>query len=231
MITGANPGLIVIGAGPAGMAAAVTAAEHGISVLLLDEQPRPGGQIYRGVTLDGPARAHLGPEYAAGAPLAAAVDHPNITCRFGATVWRVEPEGRVIFSVSGKADTANAAHIILASGAQERPCPFPGWTLPGVMACGAAQILMKTGGLVPRDAVLAGSGPLLYLVSAQKIRTGVPPKALVETRAKDALRKTLPHFPQALRGWKQLLKGAGLLREIRAAGNTTLFGRFAVSCG
>ncbi len=210
--------MIVIGAGPAGMAAATTAAQQGASVLVLDEQPRPGGQIYRGITRTGLERDHLGPAYAAGLPLAQALNQPNITCQFGATVWRLERAGQVLYSAAGQSHVATAPHVVLASGAQERPCPFPGWTLPGVMTCGAAQILMKASGQVPRDAVLAGSGPLLYLVAVQLIRAGVPPRALVETRAVSAVQAALPYLPAALLGWKLLLKGAGMLHQIRKAG-------------
>ena len=75
-----------------------------------------------------------------------------------------------------------ARRILLATGALERPVPIPGWTLPGVMTAGAAQILLKSAGLVPEGrVVLAGQGPLLYLVAAQLARAGAAPAALFET--------------------------------------------------
>ncbi|WP_415184508.1 FAD-dependent oxidoreductase [Phaeovulum sp.] len=210
--------LIIVGAGPAGMAAAATAANGGARVLLLDEQPRAGGQIFRNVAAGGAERPYLGKEYTAGKPLVAALDHPNITAKYGATVWRLEAGPRLIWSRDGGSNVSCAPHILLAGGAQERPVPFPGWTLPGVMPAGAAQILMKTAGLLPRDAVLAGSGPLLYLIAAQMIDAGTPPKAMVETQSQAMMLRALPRLPRALLGAGTLIKGLGLIRKIRAAG-------------
>ena len=209
--------LIIIGAGPAGMAAAATAARGGLRVLVLDEQPRAGGQIYRNVG-NGAPRAWLGKDYAAGAGLVADLAHPNLRTEFGATVWRIEAGARVIWSQGGISHISAAPHLLLAGGAQERPTPFAGWTLPGVMPAGAAQILMKTSGLLPRDAVLAGSGPLLYLIAAQMIDAGAPPKALVETQTRAMMLRALPHLPRAVLALPMLLKGLGLLHKIRAAG-------------
>ncbi len=209
--------LIIVGAGPAGMAAAATAATHGAQVLLLDEQPRAGGQIYRNVGT-GSERPCLGKDYTAGRALVAALEAPGICAEFGATVWRIEAGGRVVWSRAGTSHISRARHILLAGGAQERPTPFPGWTLPGVMPAGAAQILMKTSGLLPRDAVLAGSGPLLYRIAAQMIDAGAPPQALVETQTASMMGKALRHLPRALLAASMLAKGHGLIRKIKAAG-------------
>ncbi|WP_193142847.1 NAD(P)/FAD-dependent oxidoreductase [Meridianimarinicoccus sp. MJW13] len=210
--------LIIIGAGPAGMAAAATAAEGGAQLLLLDEQPRAGGQIYRDVGVNGDTRPFLGKDYAAGRPLVGALDAPGITAEFGATVWRIETGRRVVWSRDGISQVTTAHHVLLAGGAQERPVPFPGWTLPGVMPAGAAQILMKSAGLLPRDAVLAGSGPLLYLIAAQLIDAGAPPRALVETQTAGMMLGASRHLPRTLRAAPTLFKGLALIRKIRAAG-------------
>jgi NADPH-dependent 2,4-dienoyl-CoA reductase/sulfur reductase-like enzyme len=83
---------------------------------------------------------------------------------YRATVWAIEPDGKVFWSQNGIADSARAAQIVLATGTTERPLLIPDWTLPGVMTVGAAQIALKTAGLVPEGAVwLAGQGPLLLL--------------------------------------------------------------------
>lgn len=207
--------LVIIGTGPAGMAAARIAAEGGMQVELLDEQGCAGGQIYRNVAAAA-GRDWLGAEYASGADLVRGLDHPNISHQPRATVWRVDPDGGVIWSRDGHSHITPASHILIATGAQERPVPFPGWTLPGVMPAGAAQILMKQSGMVPQAAVLAGAGPLLYLVAAQMIAAGSPPLALVETGT-DLLR-AMPRLPQAVPGAMTLIKGLGLIRRIRAAG-------------
>ncbi|NUH66436.1 FAD-dependent oxidoreductase [Sulfitobacter sp. S0837] len=209
--------LIIIGAGPAGMSTAAVAARGGLQVLMLDEQPQPGGQIYRNVAQNRAKRGFLGQAYAAGVDLVDALDHPGITHVAGATVWRLDKGPQVTWSRGGKSQTTSAAHVLLATGAQERPAPFPGWTLPGVMPAGAAQILMKTAGMLPKDAVLAGSGPLLYLIAAQMIDAGSPPQTLVETQTFTQMLGATPHLPRALFGLPTLLKGLGLIAKIRKA--------------
>lgn len=211
--------LIVIGAGPAGMAAARMAADKGLSVTLLDEQIRAGGQIYRDVERAASRRGDiLGPDYADGLPLARGLDHPSIAHIPGATVWQIENGPRVFFSVDGQARSVEAKRLLIATGALERPMPIPGWTLPGVMTAGAAQILLKQSGIVAERAVIAGSGPLLYLIAAQMVRAGTPPLALVETQTRGDFLSALRQLPRALSGWRYLRKGAQMLRQIQRAG-------------
>ncbi len=211
--------LVILGAGPAGMAASRRAAEAGLSVLLLDEQQRAGGQIYRDVERAAKTRGGiLGPDFTKGLDLVRALEHPKIRHIAGAVVWQIEEGTRVAFSVDGKASVATGKRLLIATGALERPMPVPGWTLPGVMTAGAAQILLKQSGFVCENAVLAGTGPLLYLVAAQMVRAGTPPLALVETQTSSDLRASLAHFGGALRGWKYLVKGLSLIAELRKAG-------------
>src|SRR3546814_14850276 len=101
----------------------------------------------------------------------------------------------------------------------ERPVPLPGWTLPGVMAAGAAQVLLKSAGLVPAGrVVLAGSGPLLLLVAQQLIEAGADAAAVLEpTRAQDDLRDAR-HLPRALRASDVLRKRFALGRRIPPEG-------------
>src|SRR5579875_2906986 len=181
--------LAIVGAGPAGMAAAAEAAELGLDTLLVDEQPAPGGQIYRGLERaadDTP----LGRDYLAGRALMAALRESRVAYRPATAVWHIEAAsesargsqssgtgGTLYLASEGRTETVAARRIVLATGAIERPVPIPGWTLPGVMTAGAAQILLKTADLVPAGRiVLAGQGPLLYLVAVQlaRARSGVP---------------------------------------------------------
>ena len=211
--------LIVIGAGPAGMSAARRAAEIGLSVLVLDEQPTPGGQIYRDVDRASKERGPiLGKDFTDGQALTQGLVHANITHLRGAVVWQIEEGTRVAFTKDGKGGLASGKRILLATGALERPMPVPGWTLPGVMTAGAAQILLKQSGIACERAVLVGSGPLLYLVATQMVRAGIPPLALVETQTKTDLAKSIQHFGGALRGWPYLVKGVRMLLELRRAG-------------
>ncbi len=210
--------LVIIGTGPAGMSAAATAAAHGLEVLLLDEQKRAGGQIYRDVGIASQSRGKiLGQEYLDGLGLVDSLANGNIRHVTGATVWSVEQDGTIAWSAKDTASMVRSNRVLLATGALERPVPVPGWTLPGVMTAGAAQILLKQSSIVPRHAVIAGTGPLIYLVAAQMIRAGTPPLALVETQARSQAIAALFRHPGALKAWPQLLKGMDLLGEIRRA--------------
>jgi hypothetical protein len=100
----------------------------------------------------------------------------------------------------------------------ERPFPVPGWHLKGVMSAGSAQVMLKNDGLVRDDAIFVGTGPLLYLIVAQYLRLGVKVRALVDTTPFSAYKDSVSLFPAALRGYKMLAKGLGLLNEIRRSG-------------
>ena len=211
----ATSDVVVIGAGPAGLAAATTAAELGLKTLLLDEQAGPGGQIYRAIA-DCPVkdRRILGKDYWRGATLLAPLRASGATYVPGATVWSVDSALEVGVSVAGGAQLIQARQVILATGALERPLPVPGWTLPGVMTAGAGQILLKASGLVPDGRViLAGNGPLLHLVAAQLRRAGVDIAALLELRAPGNRRRALPWLPEFALASPYVGKGLALLRE------------------
>lgn len=210
--------LCVIGAGPAGISAAVTAAELKARVLLLDEQPMAGGQIYRQLAaVDSNVGEVLGADYLRGKVLLDRLSHSNLEHVVNACVWRVDPEGLVVFSVGPQSRTVRARHVIIATGALERPVPIPGWHLPGVMGVGAGQVLLKGQGIVPEKTVLAGSGPLLYLYASQLIRAGAPPAALLETQSGKQWVFAARHALSFLRNPQLLLKGLRLLYEIRRA--------------
>jgi NADPH-dependent 2,4-dienoyl-CoA reductase/sulfur reductase-like enzyme len=209
----------VIGAGPAGMAAATLAAELGLDTVLIDEQDAPGGQIYRGIE-HAADESPLGCDYLAGRRLATAFRESVATYRPATTVWHIDPDGTLSLISSGGSETVRARRILVATGAIERPVPIPGWTLPGVMTAGAAQIMLKTGDLVPAGrTVLAGQGPLSWLVAAQLIRAGAPPSLILETtllRNYHAAGHLLPSVLWPAR--RALRKGLSLIREVKRAG-------------
>lgn len=210
--------IIVIGAGPAGMSAATEASRHGASVCLLDDQHSAGGQIYRNVAQSPASRLKvLGADYSAGRAMVHSNQEASVIHRTNAAVWKVGKDGSVAFSVDGLAEQIRARHVIIATGAMERPVPVPGWTIPGAITVGAAQILMKSSGIVPVGAVLIGAGPLLYLVATQLVAAGAPPKGLVETQTKGDLTGAMRHFLSALKGWKQLVKGMQMIAALRWA--------------
>ena len=146
----------VVGAGPAGLAAACRAAEAGASVVLLDEAPAPGGQVWRrphGATRL--ARAWSERLAASGARFLARATVIDVT---GATL---------LVDHAGRGLRVEARRLVIATGARERFLPFPGWTLPNVVGVGGAQALLKSGAdLRGRRVVIAGSGPLLLPVAA-----------------------------------------------------------------
>lgn len=211
--------LVIVGAGPAGLAAACEARQCGLSVALLDEQPGLGGQIYRGLDGAGPQRrCVLGADYAAGADLIAAFASSGARHVGGASVWNVGRDLRVSYLHHGANRAMQGRHILLASGAMERPFPIPGWTLPGVMGVGAAQILFKSAGVLPSEPiVMAGCGPLLYLMASQYLRAGVAIKALVHTTRPGDYVRAAAQLGGALRGWRDLHKGLRWLGQLRRA--------------
>ena len=212
--------IAIVGAGPAGMAAAITATGLGASVVVLDEQHAVGGQIYRAVST-APARRldMLGPDYAAGKPLAERFRSCGALHIGDAAVWQIVPDGTVHYLRGGKTATLKADRVIVCSGAMERPFPIRGWTLPGVLTAGAAQILLKSADVVPAEpVVLAGCGPLLYLLGWQYVRAGVPIRALVDTTSMDDYKRAIPHLGGALAGWRYLQKGLALMCVLKRAG-------------
>lgn len=226
-----NHDLIIVGAGPAGMAAATTAAEAGARVLLLDDQPTPGGQIYRAIEANSAANSEagaraqaLGADYAAGRDLSVAFRGQNIDYVADATVWQVTDGREVGYSAAGKAKLVRAPWVLLATGALERPFPIPGWTLPGVMMAGAAQTMLKSSGLAAEGAVFAGSGPLLYLVVHQYLQAGVKVAALLDTTARDNRARALPHLAGALARWDLMAKGRRWIAAIKRRGTKVIGG-------
>ncbi|MFG2558813.1 NAD(P)/FAD-dependent oxidoreductase [Streptomyces sp. NPDC048496] len=187
-------GLAVVGAGPAGLAAAVTAADHGLDVVLLDSAVTPGGQYYRspadGLGAARPGAFHHGWSVFAelSARLAAHRDSGAIRHLADHHVWTVERAGDgdwILHAVTGSGGdhriAVPARRLLLATGAHERQLPFPGWTLPGVVSAAGAQAMLKSGLVLPgRRIVVAGSGPLLQAVALSLTRAGAGVPALVE---------------------------------------------------
>jgi thioredoxin reductase/bacterioferritin-associated ferredoxin len=206
----------VIGAGPAGMAAASLCARARMSTVLFDEQPAPGGQIYRGITRSPfTDRSILGPDYWAGAKIAQEFAASGAQYVPRATVWSLTPEREIGISRDGGSQLLTAKHVIIATGALERPFPIPGWTLPGVMTAGAAQTMLKASGVLPDGrTVLAGTGPLLWLLAWQLLNAGASIDAILDTTARESRARARAHVASFVFS-PYLLKGLKLLREVR----------------
>lgn len=212
--------VVIIGAGPAGLAAAIQSRELGLTTVLIDEQPEPGGQIYRGVEraeTEGRTNA-LGGDYRHGLGLVAAFRASGATYLPEHQVWRVERDGAVYVSEGGTSRVIKGRRVIIAVGAMERPVPIKGWTLPGVMTVGSAQILLKAASLLPGPGVwIAGSGPLMLAYAAQIVASGGSVAGILDTSRSARRLPALAHWRGALRGWRYLLKGLRYYSVLRSA--------------
>ena len=149
----------VVGAGPAGLAAAYRAAREGRRVTVVDDNPDAGGQIWRGEKVN-----PRSPEARVWFERVRSVD---IQMLAGARVFEQAGEGRLLAETSREVCELEFESLVLATGARERFLPFPGWTLPNVMGAGGLQALVKNGlPIEGRKIVVAGTGPLLLAVAA-----------------------------------------------------------------
>ena len=150
---------LVVGAGPAGLAAAYRTAQSGLRVVVVDDNPGAGGQIWRGDQAKPASR-----EAQAWFEKLRSVDIKLIT---GARVFQQAAAGTLLAETPEGVSELNYQHLVLATGARERFLPFPGWTLPNVTGAGGLQALVKTGlPIEGKRVVVAGSGPLLLAVAA-----------------------------------------------------------------
>jgi NADPH-dependent 2,4-dienoyl-CoA reductase/sulfur reductase-like enzyme len=208
-----SPDLLIVGAGPAGLGAAVEASAHGLSVMLLDENPAPGGRIWQALE----ARGARDADEAAALALIRRFRASPVQAHWNATVWAIEPDGQLFWSAPDGAHSLLARNILLATGTTERPLPIPGWTLPGVMTVGAAQIALKTGGLLPDGRTwLAGQGPLLLLYATQVLDAGGRIAGVIDLSDGFAPVRALKHF--SLAAWPEIRRGLAWRRRLSEAG-------------
>jgi thioredoxin reductase/bacterioferritin-associated ferredoxin len=184
--------VIVLGAGPAGAAAAVRARELGLSVAVVDEGPVAGGQVYRAPS---PATVPSGrdPARDKGDALRRRLAASGAAIHAGQRVWSISGGFTVNAIGTEGPQTLEAPNVIVAAGAIERHIPVLGWTLPGVIGLAAATVLIKSHGVLPGQRVLvAGSGPLLLLVASKIIASGGTVVAVVDAAPRTAWLSTIP---------------------------------------
>jgi NADPH-dependent 2,4-dienoyl-CoA reductase/sulfur reductase-like enzyme len=210
-----TPDLIIVGAGPAGVSAAIEASARGLRVRLLDENAAPGGRIWQALESRTPQDA----DDMAAAETLRTFRACGAEAHWRATVWAIEPDGTVFWSDDAGAHAEQARCVLLATGTTERPVPIPGWTLPGVMTVGAAQIAWKTAGLVPDGATwIAGQGPLLLLYAVQALRAGGRIAGIIDLSDGLAPLRATRHWRGALTGLPELRKGLAWRRAVARAG-------------
>ncbi len=205
--------IVVVGAGPGGLGAALEAAEAGAEVALVDEYPTLGGQFYKQVP-DAFRVKRLAAEseqYTEGAELVQKVKASRIEFLPNTLVWSIFRDGTLGLYRDGRTEELRGKRLILAPGAQEVPLAFPGWTLPGVMMGGAAQSLLVTHRVLPaRRVVLAGVGPLQIKVACQLLEAGATVVDILEASStppmsmENAL-KSLGHWGKMREGMKYWL--------------------------
>lgn len=212
--------LLVVGGGPAGISAAGAAARAGLTVVLADERPTLGGQIFKqpgpGFTVTDPSA--MDSQFRRGRSLIDSLAGTGVDLRLGTEVVAVEGRQVVLVTGGAAAHTLSARRLVLAPGAHDRPVAFPGWTLPGVITAGGLQTLAKTQRFLPGGRMLfAGSGPVALAFPAQLAGYGANIVAALEAgpapRTSDLVR-----IARAAWGNADLLRDAaryraGLLRH------------------
>lgn len=192
--------VLIVGAGPAGLAAAQAAAGQGARVAVLDAQPRAGGQVWRHDVRRAPSRL-VARSLRDGLK-------PPVEWMAGTSVVAAEGDALLVQTPQA-AQWLRYGNLVLATGARELLLPFPGWTLPGVVGAGGSQALAKQGWpLAGKRVVVAGSGPLLLAAAATLRRHGAIVAAICEQAEAPALRG----FAASLWRWPRKLLQAARLR-------------------
>jgi NADPH-dependent 2,4-dienoyl-CoA reductase/sulfur reductase-like enzyme len=215
-----NYELAVIGAGPAGMEAAITASEAGVKTVIIDNYLQAGGQYYMALPVTYKASRESATEKE-GKFLTSLLEGTQVTRIYNALTWGLFSEendqGWLVALYGPDAPRfLKARTLILATGAYDTPVAFPGWTLPGVITCGAASILLKSQRVIPgKRALVTGTGPLLLSVAAHLLAAGVEVVGVCEVNR--ILPKGIRYAPVMLGQWQRLSEGVKYYRVMLAA--------------
>jgi hydrogen cyanide synthase HcnB len=217
---------VIVGAGPAGLSAAITLARYSIRSVLLDESSKVGGVIYRGPLRSADPPKYLGRSYLRTREQLHADYETHrhlIETRLNARIIGTEGSDRLLMlNEHEQLDDIRFNELVVATGCHERSVPFPGWTLPGVMLLGGLQLQIKSALVKPMEpVVLAGSGPLLLLAACQLCRAGVTVAGVYEaTPLRDFVGETFALLYQP----RLFFEGLGMLAYLKRRGVPVHFG-------
>ncbi|MCX7686134.1 MAG: FAD-dependent oxidoreductase [Acetobacteraceae bacterium] len=222
--------ILVVGAGPAGLSAAIAARRAGAEVAVLDEREEPGGQYFKPLA-SGHAAARPDRQFRAGAALRAEAEAAGLRILTGATVWGAFAPDEIAVLAEGRSCVIRPRRLVLAAGAQERPIPIPGWTLPGVMTTGALQTLVRAQRVCPGESVvIGGSGPLNLQLACELLAGGVRVAAVVEAAPRPSLALWREALALAANAPGLALEGLRYLLRLRRAGVPVIWGARLLAC-
>lgn len=215
---------VIVGAGPAGIAAARELLKHGSRVILFEEMSAPGGQYYRQhTTAHSVSRgSELDERASEGASALGQLVGDGVTVRCNTLAWGIFPGNQLAIYDGDQVDLVHADAIVLAPGAIEAVAAFPGWTLPGVMTAGGVQsLLTREAILAGQRFVVAGTGPLLLAVAVEINEAGGQVVAVVEGATTGAPLRHIHHF---LRQMRRVQAGLDYRRTLERQGTEVLTG-------
>jgi len=212
-----RPQVLVVGAGPGGLAAARAAALCGAPVTVIDERAAPGGQYFKQLAKSYRVvnEAGIDAQMRNGRDLIAEVTAAGVTIVSSAAVWGAFGPRELAATVDGEQRIFAPDRLLLATGVYERGVAMPGWTLPGYMTTGAAQTLLRAYRVAPGQRVLvAGNGPLNFQLAAELVDAGVEVVAVVEAASRPGAKHAMDVFRAISTAPGLIVKGLGYLARL-----------------
>jgi thioredoxin reductase len=179
--------MVCVGAGPAGLAAAVEAAKNGVQVVVYDENDRPGGQLFKQIHKFFGSKEHRAMErgFDIGSSFLNEARELGVEVSLNSVVLGIYENGALNVMLGDRIENIRGQKVLVATGASENMIPFPGWTLPGVIGAGAAQTMANIHGIRPGNSILmVGSGNVGVIVSYQMLQAGCKVAAVIDAAPK-----------------------------------------------